>query len=90
MCFNIEAIIMIDSTTKKRVIVNQKNNLISVKLYSWADMPRLEDHLDDNLQIEIEAFKFIKDEKGNEIGSELFFPVVHTRQFVQEVIDKIS
>ena len=80
---------MIDSTTKKRVIAVQKNNQIAVKIYSWADMPKLEDYLEDNLQIAIESFKPIKDEKGNEIGSELFFPNDQALQVVQEALDKI-
>ena len=50
---------MIDSTTKKQVIAVQKGNLISIKIYSWGDLPILEDYLEDKLQIEIESFKSI-------------------------------
>lgn len=80
---------MIDSTTKKRVVAVPKNNRIAVKIYSWADIARLEDCLEDNLEIEIESFKSIKDENGKEIGSELFFPTVHSLQVIQDAIDAI-
>lgn len=81
---------MIDSTTKKQVIAVQKGNLISIKIYSWGDLPILEDYLEDKLQIEIESFKSIKDENGHEIGSELFFPSIHSLQLIQETINEIE
>ena len=81
---------MIDSTTKEQVIAVQTDNLISIKIYSWGDLPKLEDYLEDKLQIVVEAFKSIKDEKGNEIGSELFFPNVHSLQLIQDTIDEIE
>ncbi len=81
---------MIDSTTKKRLIAVQKENLISIKMYSWGDLPILEDYLEDKLQIEIESFKSIKDEKGNEIGSELFFSNIYSLELIQNTIDEIE
>ena len=81
---------MIDSTTKKRVIAVQKGNHISIKIYSWGDLPILEDYLEDKLQIKIESFKSIKDEKGNEIGSELFFPNHQNIQLIQDTINEIE
>ena len=81
---------MIDSTTKKQVIAIQKDNMISVKIYSWGDLPKLEDYLEDKLQIEAESFRSIKDEKGNEIGSELFFPNIHDLKLIQDTIDEIE
>ena len=80
---------MIDSTTKKQVTAVQKGNLISIKIYSWGDLPILEDYLEDKLQIEVESFKPIKDENRNEIGSELFFPSIHSLQLIQETINEI-
>ena len=53
-------------------------------------MPILEDYLEDKLQIEIESFKSIKDEHGNEIGSELFFSNIHSLQLIQDTIDEIE
>ena len=81
---------MIDSTTKKQVVAVQKDNKISIKIYSWSDLSILEDYLEDKLQIKIESFKSIKDEKGNEIGSELFFPNHHNIQLIQDTINEIE
>ncbi|MCP3944187.1 MAG: hypothetical protein GY710_22295 [Desulfobacteraceae bacterium] len=39
---------MIDSTTKKQAIAVQKGNQISIKIYSWKDLPILEEYLEDN------------------------------------------
>ncbi len=60
---------MIDSSTKKQVVAIQENNQIKVKLYSWADMSYLEDHLFEKFEIEIDSFKPIEDENVKEIGS---------------------
>lgn len=68
----------------------QKGDQISIKIYSWGDLPILEDYLEDKLQIEIESFKPIQDENGNEIGSELFFPNVHSLQLIQNTINEIE
>ena len=81
---------MIDSTTKKQVIAVQKGNQISIKIYSWGDLSKLEDYLKDKLQIEIEAFKSIKDKKGSEIGSEIFFSNVHNIQLIQDTINELE
>ena len=81
---------MIDSTTKKQVIAIQKDNYISIKIYSWSDLPVLEDYLEDKLQMRIDSFKSIKDKKGNEIGSELFYSTTHTIKLVQDTIDEIK
>jgi hypothetical protein len=81
---------MIDSSTGKQVMAVQKGDQISIKIYSWGDLPILEDYLEDKLQIEIESFKPIQDENGNEIGSELFFPNVHSLQLIQNTINEIE
>jgi hypothetical protein len=64
---------MIDSTTKNKVVAVLIGNQISIKLYSWGGIAALEDHLFDELGIEIDSFKPIKDEDGKEIGSELIY-----------------
>ncbi len=81
---------MIDSTTKKPVIAVQKEHHISIKIYSWGDLPTLEDYLEDRLEIEIETFKPIKDVNGNEIGCELFYPNSHKIELIQKIIDEIQ
>ena len=81
---------MIDSTTKKQVIAIPKDNYISMKIYSWNDLPKLEDYLEDKFQMRIESFNPIKDSKGNEIGSELFYSTIHTIKIVQDTIDEIE
>jgi hypothetical protein len=81
---------MIDSTTKKQVIAVQKENHISIKIYSWGDLPILEDYLEDKLGIEIEAFKPIKDENGTDIGTELLFPNCENIELIQSTINEIE
>lgn len=51
------------------MVAIQENNQIKVKLYSWADMSYLEDHLFEKFEIEIDSFKPIEDENVKEIGS---------------------
>lgn len=81
---------MIDSTTKKQIVAVQKENQISIKVYSWSDLDRLEEYLEDKLQIEVVSFKSLEDENGNEIGSEIFLPNVHSVQLIQDTIDEIE
>ncbi|MBW2640939.1 MAG: hypothetical protein JRE10_12510 [Deltaproteobacteria bacterium] len=81
---------MIDSTTKKPVIAIQKDDRISIKIYSWGDLPKLEDYLEDKLHIEIDSFKSIKDENGKEIGSEIFFKTIHHIELIQNTIDELT
>ncbi|MFN2262548.1 MAG: hypothetical protein ABR595_10840 [Psychroflexus sp.] len=81
---------MIDSKTKKPVIAVQKEDFISITLYSWGDLPILEDYLEDRIGIEIEFFKPIDDENGNEIGCELLYPNSHKIELIQNIIDEIQ
>jgi len=57
---------------------------------SRGDLAILEDWLEDELQMEITAFKPIKNDAGKEIGSELFYPNVHPVEDVQNAIDSID
>jgi len=81
---------MIDSTSKKRIIAVQKGNQISIKVYSFGDLSMLEDYLEDNLQIVIDSFKPIEDEKRNEIGCEVFYTTFHHIQSIQATIDELE
>ena len=81
---------MIDSTTKKQVVAVRKNDQIAIKLYSWADIYRLEEYLDQALGIEIDFFKPIKNESGNEIGCELIFDEYQDIELLQTTLDKIE
>jgi hypothetical protein len=81
---------MIDSSTQKKVIAYQEGNQIKVKLYSYGDMPHLEDHLYDKLGIEIESFKPIKDPNGKEIGSELIYENFNDINLFQNIIDQFE
>lgn len=81
---------MIDSSTQKRVIAYQEGNQIRIKLYSFGDMPHLEDHLYDKFGIEIESFKPIKDPNGKEIGSELIYENFKDIDLIQNTIDQFE
>ena len=81
---------MIDSTTKKQIIAIQNKDSISIQVYSWGDLANLEDYLEDNLQIRIDSFKSIKDENGNEIGSEVFYKTTHSIETIQNTIDELE
>ena len=81
---------MIDSTNKKQVIAEQKDNYISIKIYSWGDIAILEEYLEDKLGIEIEAFKPIRDENGTEIGTELLYPNCQNIVLIQNTIDGMT
>lgn len=81
---------MIDSSTKKQVVAVRKNNQIAIKMYSWADIYRLEEYLDQSLGIEIDFFKPIKNESGNEIGCELIFVEYQNIELLQTTMDKIE
>ena len=50
----------------------------------------LEDWLEDELQMEITAFKPIKDDNGKEIGSELLYQNAHPVEKVQDAINNID
>ncbi len=80
---------MIDSSTKNKVVAIQDNNKTSIKLYSWSDMAALEDYLFDELGIEIDSFKPIKDENKKEIGSELIY-VFNDIDLMQSKIDQFE
>jgi len=81
---------MIDSTTQKQVVAIRKNNQIAIKLYLWFDIYRLEEYLDQKLGIEIDFFKPIKDENGNEIGCELIFDEFQDIELLQTTMDEIE
>ncbi len=81
---------MIDPTTKKQVTAAKKGELCSIKIFSWSALAKLEDSLEDKLQIGIDSFKSLKDEKGNEIGTEVFFSCTHDLQLIQGIIDNIE
>lgn len=81
---------MIDSSTQKKVIANQEGNRIRVKVYSYGDMPHLEDHLYDKLGIEIDSFRPIKDLNGKDIGSELIYENFNDINLFQNTIDEFE
>jgi len=61
--------------SRKAITANQHDDHISIKVISsWGDLAILEDQLEDELQMEITAFKPIKDGDGKEIGSKLLYP----------------
>lgn len=79
---------MIDSSTRKRVIVYNEDSQIRIKLYSFGDMAHLEDHLYEIHGIEINSFKPIKDQNGKEIGSELIYDDFKDIDLLQHTIDE--
>ena len=82
---------MTDSTARKPITAIQHDDHISIEVISsWGDIAMLEDHLDDELQMEITAFKPIKDDDGKEIGSELLYPNAHPVRDVQDAINNID
>jgi len=81
---------MTDLTTRKTITAVQHDDHISIKVISsWGDIAIIEDQLEDELQLEITAFKPIKDGDGKEIGCELIYPNVHLVKDVQNAIDNI-
>ncbi len=83
---------MIDSGTQKRIVAVQEREekQISIKVFSWGDLAELEDCLEDKFGIAVESFKSIQDEKGNGIGSQIFFTSTHDIEMIQKFIDSID
>ncbi len=82
---------MTDSTSREAITTIQHDDHISIKIISsGGDIAILEDQLEDELQMEITAFKPIKDGDGKEIGCELLYPNAHPVGDVQDAINKID
>ncbi len=82
---------MTDSTSRKSITAIQHDDHISIKVISsWGDIAILEDWLEDELQMEITAFKPIENDAGKEIGSELLYPNAHPVKDVQDAINNID
>ncbi len=79
------------NSSRKAITAIQHDDHISIKVFSsWGDLAILEDWLEDELQMEITAFKPIKDDDGMEIGSKLLYPNVHPVEDVQDAINNID
>ena len=80
---------MIDSITKKRIVVESDPECgLYVRVSDWEDKDSLEDM--EKYDIDCDSYKPEIDAEGNEVAYLLFFSSGIEKAFLQKIIDGIS